>query len=88
MASNSAEVDSDVTISEKSSSDVLIDQIPPPVLDAQEEEVATVQWNKDVEVPKKIYFKTHIPTSSLNCIHFEKQLYPTEPPLNRVCHIP
>jgi hypothetical protein len=35
-----------------SSSDVLADEIPPPVLDAQEEEVAMEQQNKEVEVPK------------------------------------
>jgi hypothetical protein len=70
MASNSAEVDSDVTISDMSSSNVPVDKIPPPILEAQEEEVAMEQRNKEVEVPKKIYFKTHIPTSSLNHIHF------------------
>ena len=51
MASNSAEVDSDVTISNTSSSDVTVDEIPPPILDAQEEEVAMEQWNKEVKVP-------------------------------------
>jgi hypothetical protein len=39
MASNSVEVDSDATTSNTSSSDVPIDEIPPPVLDSQEEEV-------------------------------------------------
>jgi hypothetical protein len=71
-----------------SSSNVPVDEIPPPVLDAQEEEVAMEQWNKEVEVPKKIYFKTHIPTFSLNHIHFDIQLYPIESPLNCVCHTP
>jgi hypothetical protein len=70
MASNSAEVDSDVTISDMSSSNVPVDKIPPPILEAEQEDVAMEQRNKEVEVPKKIYFKTHIPTSSLNHIHF------------------
>ncbi|CAD6266215.1 unnamed protein product [Miscanthus lutarioriparius] len=52
MASNSAEVDSDVTISDMSSSDVPVDEIPPPILDAQVEEVAMEQQNKEVEVPQ------------------------------------
>ncbi|XP_066351212.1 uncharacterized protein [Miscanthus floridulus] len=43
MASNSVEVDSDATT---------ISDLPPPVLDAQEEEVAMEQRNKDVDVPK------------------------------------
>jgi len=51
MASNSVEVDSDATISDLSSSDVPVDEIPPPVLDAQEE-VAMEQRNKEVEVPQ------------------------------------
>jgi hypothetical protein len=70
MASNSAEVDSNATISDMSSSNVPVDEIPPPILEAEQEEVAMEQRNKEVEVPKKIYFKTHIPTSSLNHIHF------------------
>jgi hypothetical protein len=57
MASNSAKVDLDATISDMSSSDVLVDEIPPPVLDAQEEEVAMEQRNKEVEFPKKITSK-------------------------------
>ncbi|CAD6266217.1 unnamed protein product [Miscanthus lutarioriparius] len=52
MASNSVEVDSDATISDLSSSGVPVDEIPPPVLDAQEEEVAMEQRNKEVDVPK------------------------------------
>jgi len=52
MASNSAEVDSDATISDTYSSDVPVDEIPPPVLDAQEEEVAVELENKEVEVPQ------------------------------------
>jgi hypothetical protein len=86
MASNSAEVDTDVTISDMSSSNVPVDEIPPPILEEQEEEVAMEQWNKEIEVPKKNYIKTHIPTSSLNHIHFEIQLYLIKPPFNRVCH--
>jgi hypothetical protein len=40
-----------------SSSNVPVNEIPPPVLDAQEEEVAIEQWNKEVEVPKKFTSK-------------------------------
>jgi hypothetical protein len=40
-----------------SSSDAPVDEIPPPVLDAQEEEVALEQRNKEVEFPKKITSK-------------------------------
>jgi hypothetical protein len=47
MASNSAEVDTDVTISDMSSSNVPVDEIPPPILEEQEEEVAMEQWNKE-----------------------------------------
>jgi hypothetical protein len=47
-------IDSDATISEMSLSEVPIDEIPPPVLDAQEEKVAAVKRNKEVEVPKKL----------------------------------
>jgi hypothetical protein len=57
MASNSAEVDSNATISTMSSSEVPIDEMPPPILDAQEEEVAAEQRNKEVEVPKKFTLK-------------------------------
>jgi hypothetical protein len=57
MVSNSAEVNSDATISELSSSEVPIDEIPPLVLDAQKEEVAAVQRSKEVEVPKKFTLK-------------------------------
>ncbi|CAD6266214.1 unnamed protein product [Miscanthus lutarioriparius] len=52
MASNSVEVDSDATISDLSSSGVLVDEIPPPVLDAQEEEVAMEQRNKETYIHK------------------------------------
>jgi hypothetical protein len=54
MASNSAEVDLDATISDMSSSNVLFDKIPPAVLEAQEDEVAMEQRNKEVEPPQKI----------------------------------
>jgi hypothetical protein len=40
-----------------SSSNVLFDEIPPPKLEAHEEEVAMEQRNKEVEVPKKITLK-------------------------------
>jgi hypothetical protein len=37
-----------------SSSNVLVDEIPPPKLEAHEEEFAMEQRNKEVEVPKKL----------------------------------
>ena len=72
MASNSVEVDSDATISDLSSSDVPVDEIPPPVLDAQEEEVAMEQRNKEVDVPKWLKDLKRLPSSGLESLCSQK----------------